>query len=58
MDVRQICFCILRNVRSSATVSVKEHVERYVVPYMVKYGLNKDEILLAFIKVSVSSRRY
>lgn len=44
--------------RVLAVQLVKEHVEKFAIPYMLEHNLKKDETLYTYIKVSNSYLTY
>jgi hypothetical protein len=52
-DINSICCWILDRVR--AAPSVREHIERYVFPYIEEHGLDRNRMLHTYIKVGPAS---
>lgn len=49
--MQTICYGILDRVRTAQ--SVRDHIERFVFPYMLEHQLDKNEMLHKYIKVIV-----
>ncbi len=51
--VETVCYRILDQIRTAQ--SVKEHVSKFVSPYMAEHKLEQNEMLYSFVRVSGGS---